>query len=87
MPSVDFGLARIPYDQLAKLEVEMDDFLDALRNIEPSALREVFVEVPNVRWQDVGGLAEIKQRLVKAVGWPPAGSGGVARHRQWGRGD
>jgi transitional endoplasmic reticulum ATPase len=70
MPDVDFGLARIPYDQLAKLEVEMGDFLDALRDIEPSALREVFVEVPNVRWQDVGGLAEIKQRLVEAVEWP-----------------
>jgi transitional endoplasmic reticulum ATPase len=70
MPGVDFGLARIPYDQLAKLEVEMDDFLDALRDIEPSALREVFVEVPNVRWQEVGGLAGIKQRLVEAVEWP-----------------
>jgi transitional endoplasmic reticulum ATPase len=82
MPSVDFGLARIPYDQLAKLEVEMDDFLDALRDIEPSVLREVFVEDPHLRWQDVGGLSEIKQRLVKVVGWPAAGSGGVARHRQ-----
>ncbi len=70
MPDVDFGLARIPYDQLAKLEVEMDDFLDALRDIEPSAMREVFVEVPNVRWQDVGGLAEVKERLVEAVEWP-----------------
>lgn len=48
----------------------MDDFLEALRDIEPSALREVFVEVPNVRWQDVGGLAEIRQRLVEAVEWP-----------------
>ena len=70
MPDVDFGLARIPYDQLAKLEVKMDDFLEALRDIEPSAMREVFVEVPDVRWQDVGGLAEIKQRLVEAVEWP-----------------
>jgi transitional endoplasmic reticulum ATPase len=48
----------------------MDDFLQALRSVEPSALREVFVEVPNVRWQDVGGLAEIKERLVEAVEWP-----------------
>jgi transitional endoplasmic reticulum ATPase len=70
MPDVDFGLARIPYDQLAKLEVGMDDFLEALQDIEPSALREVFVEVPNVRWEDVGGLTEIKQRLVEAVEWP-----------------
>jgi len=70
MPDVDFGLARIPYDQLGKLEVNMEDFLDALRGIEPSALREVFVEVPNVRWEEVGGLAGIKQQLVEAVEWP-----------------
>ena len=70
MPDVDFGLAQIPYAQLAKLEVGMDDFLEALRDIEPSALREVFVEVPDVHWNDVGGLAEVKQRLVEAVEWP-----------------
>jgi transitional endoplasmic reticulum ATPase len=70
MPDVDFGLARIPYDQLGKLEVNMEDFLDALRDIEPSALREVFVEVPDVRWEDVGGMAAIKQRLVEAIEWP-----------------
>ncbi len=70
MPDVDFGLANIPYDQLAKLEVKMDDFLEALQTIEPSALREVFVEVPDVRWEDVGGLAEIKARLIEAVEWP-----------------
>jgi len=70
MPDVDFGLAQIPYDQLGKLEVKMEDFLDALRDIEPSALREVFVEVPDVNWEDVGGLAGIKQRLVEAVEWP-----------------
>lgn len=70
MPDVDFGLARIPYDQLAKLEVKMDDFLSALQAIEPSAMREVFVEVPNVSWEDVGGLAETKARLIEAVEWP-----------------
>jgi transitional endoplasmic reticulum ATPase len=70
LPEVDFALARIPYEQLAKLEVEMDDFLDALRDVEPSATREVFVEVPNVRWEDVGGLAQIKKQLVEAVEWP-----------------
>ncbi|MFZ0913606.1 MAG: CDC48 family AAA ATPase [Candidatus Korobacteraceae bacterium] len=68
MPDVDFALAHIPYDQLAKLEVKMDDFLSALQMIEPSAMREVFVEVPNVGWEDVGGLSEIKAR--EAVEWP-----------------
>ena len=70
MPDVDFGLASIPYDQLAKLEVVMDDFVAALQTVEPSAMREVFVEIPNVGWSDVGGLVETKARLVEAVEWP-----------------
>jgi transitional endoplasmic reticulum ATPase len=70
MPSIDFALAKIPYEQLSKLEVQKEDFQDALREVEPSALREVFVELPNVHWEDVGGLAQIKQRLVEAVEWP-----------------
>jgi len=70
MPDIDFALARIPYEQLKKLEVRMEDFLDALREVEPSATREVFVEVPDVRWDDVGGLSDVKQRLIEAVEWP-----------------
>jgi len=70
MPDIDFALSNIPYEQLTKLEVQMVDFLDALREVEPSAIREVFVEVPNVRWQDVGGLRSIKSRLMEAVEWP-----------------
>ena len=70
MPDIDFAQATIPYEHLAKLEVRMEDFLDALREVEPSATREVFVEVPDVRWEDVGGLSQVKQRLVEAVEWP-----------------
>ena len=70
MPDIDFGLTRIPYEQLVKLEVHMDDFLAAMRDVEPSAIREVFAEVPDVRWEDVGGLGTIKERLVEAVEWP-----------------
>ncbi len=70
MPDIDFALARIPYELLAKLEVKMDDFRDALREVEPSAIREVFVEVPDVGWEDVGGLESVKRRLVEAVEWP-----------------
>jgi transitional endoplasmic reticulum ATPase len=70
LPDIDFALARIPFEQLAKLEVEREDFLDAMREVEPSAMREVFVEVPDVRWEDVGGLAQAKQRLIEAVEWP-----------------
>ena len=70
MPSIDFQLDEIPYETLLKLEVTMADFTEALKEIEPSAIREVFVEVPNVKWEDVGGLGEVKQKLVEAVEWP-----------------
>jgi len=70
LPDIDFAMAGIPYEQLAKLEVHMDDFLSALKEVEPSAIREVFVEVPDVRWDDVGGHDQLKKRLIEAVEWP-----------------
>ena len=70
LAGMDFSVAKIPYESLAKLEVRMDHFLTAMQEVEPSAIREVFVEVPNVHWADVGGLAGLKQRLTEAVEWP-----------------
>jgi transitional endoplasmic reticulum ATPase len=70
IPDIDFGLTAIPYEQLAQLEVHRDDFTAALREVEPSAIREVFVEVPDVHWEDVGGLKAVKERLKEAVEWP-----------------
>jgi transitional endoplasmic reticulum ATPase len=70
MQDIDFGLAAIPYEQLSRLEIGMEHFISALREVEPSAVREVFVEVPNVGWQDVGGLDSVKERLIEAVVWP-----------------
>jgi transitional endoplasmic reticulum ATPase len=70
MGEIDFSHAGIPYETLVKLEVRMEDFLSALREIEPSAIREVFVESPNVHWGDVGGLSSLKERLTEAVEWP-----------------
>jgi transitional endoplasmic reticulum ATPase len=67
-PSID--LEKVPYETLRSLEVTMDDFLEALKDVEPSALREVFVEVPDVRWTDIGGLEEIKRSLIEAIEWP-----------------
>ena len=69
-PEVDFDLAEIPVEKLMKLEVTQEAFLEALREVEPSAIREVFVETPNITWSDVGGLDEIKKRLIEAVEWP-----------------
>ncbi|MDZ4241686.1 MAG: AAA family ATPase, partial [Candidatus Omnitrophota bacterium] len=70
MGEIDFSHAGIPYETLSKLEVRMEDFLSALREVSPSAIREVFVESPNVHWGDVGGLASLKDRLTEAVEWP-----------------
>ena len=70
MGEIDFSHAGIPYETLVKLEVRMEDFLSALREISPSAIREVFVESPNVHWDDVGGLSSLKERLTEAVEWP-----------------
>lgn len=69
-PTFDFHLEEMSYDILSKLEVTMDDFIEALKDVEPSALREVFIEVPDVRWSDIGDLIEIKQVLTEAVEWP-----------------
>ena len=70
MGEIDFGQTGIPYETLVKLGVQMEDFLSALREIEPSAIREVFLESPNVHWEDVGGQSSLKTHLIEAVEWP-----------------
>ncbi len=69
MPEIDIE-KEIPQEILDKLQIKMADFEDALKNIEPSAMREVFVEVPNVHWSDIGGLENVKQELRESVEWP-----------------
>ncbi|NPA38674.1 MAG: CDC48 family AAA ATPase [Candidatus Nanohaloarchaeota archaeon] len=61
---------EIPEEVLAKLKVTYDDFKQALKYVEPSAMREVLVEFPNVTWSDIGGLEEIKDELREVVEWP-----------------
>jgi len=70
LPKIDFELDEIPYETLLELEVTMDDFMEALKEVGPSAIREVFVEIPDVKWEDVGGLQDIKDSLIEAVEWP-----------------
>lgn len=70
LPAIDFGSGQIPYETLRALEVRMDDFEGALLEVEPSAIREVFVEIPNVGWDDVGGLEQAKRELIESVEWP-----------------
>ncbi len=61
---------EIPPEVLEKLQVTMDDFKNALMMVEPSAMREVMIEVPKVKWDDIGGLDEQKQYLKEMVEWP-----------------
>ena len=61
---------KIPEEVLKNLKVKMEDFRYALKYVEPSAMREVLVEVPNVTWDDIGGLEKAKQELKEVVEWP-----------------
>ena len=61
---------QIPPEVLQELRVRKADFYEALKMVEPSALREVLIEMPNVHWDDIGGLESIKQELREAVEWP-----------------
>jgi len=70
LPEIDLEAESIPAKVLSKLIVQMKDFEEALKEVQPSALREVLVEVPNVRWSDIGGLEDLKKQLQQAVEWP-----------------
>ena len=70
LPQIDLEAEEIPQDVLDKLEVHNGDFLEALKEIQPSAVREVFIEVPDVKWSDIGGLEKAKQELKEVVEWP-----------------
>jgi transitional endoplasmic reticulum ATPase len=70
LPQIDLEEKRIPHEVLDGMEVNNDDILEAFREVTPTAMREVYVEVPNVHWDQVGGLEEVKQSLIEAVEWP-----------------
>ncbi|HUI01054.1 MAG TPA: CDC48 family AAA ATPase [Nitrososphaerales archaeon] len=70
LPEINMEQTKVPAKTLNKIRVRMQDFQDALRDVQPSAMREVLVQVPNVRWDDIGGLTGVKQELTEAVEWP-----------------
>ncbi|MEC8979340.1 MAG: CDC48 family AAA ATPase [Candidatus Thermoplasmatota archaeon] len=70
LPEIDLDEEEIAPEVLEKMEVQMTDFKDAIKDIEPSALREIYVEIPEVSWDQVGGLHEIKDRLKESIEWP-----------------
>nr|WP_088922928.1 CDC48 family AAA ATPase [Sulfolobus acidocaldarius] len=67
---IDLSQDKIPPEILEKMEVRMDDFLKAFKDIVPSGLREIYIEVPEVHWFDIGGLEEVKEELREVVEYP-----------------
>jgi transitional endoplasmic reticulum ATPase len=70
LPQINLEEERIPPSVLEKMEVKMDDFLGAYKEVTPTAMREVYIEVSTVHWDDAGGLDDVKQHLIEAVEWP-----------------
>jgi transitional endoplasmic reticulum ATPase len=70
IPEINLEEERIPPETLEKMVVNAEDFMSAYREITPTAMREVYVEVPQVRWTEVGGLERVKQELMESVEWP-----------------
>ena len=70
LPEIDLDEDKISTEILQKIQITSEDFRDALKEVRPSALREVQVQIPNISWDDVGGLAELKEELREAVEWP-----------------
>jgi len=70
LPQINLEEERVPPSVLEKMDVRMEDFINAYKEITPTAMREVYIEVPTVHWDDIGGLEEVKQELKEAVEWP-----------------
>ncbi len=70
LPQINLEEERIPPSVLEKMEVTMDDFVGAFKEVTPTAMREVYIEVSTVHWEDAGGLDDVKQHLKEAVEWP-----------------
>ncbi|MCH7876827.1 MAG: CDC48 family AAA ATPase, partial [Thaumarchaeota archaeon] len=70
LPEIDLDEEKVSSEILQKIQITSEDFRDALKEVRPSALREVQVQIPNVSWDDVGGLDQLKEELREAVEWP-----------------
>jgi len=70
LPQIDLEKETVPGEVLQKLKVTRADFNEALKDVIPSTLREVYVEVPEVKWSDIGGLEDVKSKLREMVEWP-----------------
>src|SRR5687768_6823014 len=70
IPKINLKESKIPIDVLNKIKITSQDFDDALKEVHPSAMREVLVQKPDIEWKDIGGLYNIKEELKEAIEWP-----------------
>ena len=70
LPEIDLESETIPTEVLQKIKVTMNDFYEAMKEIQPTALREVYIEIPEVHWEDIGGLEDVKKEVIEAAEWP-----------------
>ncbi|MBM3910058.1 MAG: CDC48 family AAA ATPase [Thaumarchaeota archaeon] len=70
LPEIDLEQDKISTEILQKIKITREDFREALKEVRPSALREVLVQVPNTTWDDIGGLDSLKEELREAIEWP-----------------
>ena len=70
LPEINLDEEKVSKEILQKIKITSEDFTDALKEVRPSALREVLVQIPNVSWDDVGGLDKLKEELREAIEWP-----------------
>ena len=70
LPEINLEQPKIPAQILNKIKITKQDFDEALRDVQPSAMREVLVQRPNVGWEDIGGLQQVKEELAEAIEWP-----------------
>jgi len=70
LPEINMEQSKIPIEVLNKIKITNEDFQNALKDVQPSAMREVQIQRPNVKWDDIGGLIEVKEELAEAIEWP-----------------
>lgn len=70
LPEINLEESKIPVETLNRIKINPEDFESALKEVQPSALREVYLQSPDVKWDDIGGLASVKEELKEAIEWP-----------------
>lgn len=70
LPEINMEESKVPVEILNKIKITAQDFENALKEVHPSAIREVQIQKPNIKWEDIGGLEEVKEELAEAIEWP-----------------